>query len=292
MEYIFWVGVLFVFSLLIGVIAPISGVGGGVLFVPLTAAFFPFNIDFVRGAGLTIALTSALSSSPRLLSKGLANLRGAITVSTVSIISSIFGSILGLWITNELPGGKYYITLMLGILLFFIFIVIATSKRVEYPEPKKFDRLSLKLDLSGRWFEPSKGEIVRYKLTNLPYSLPAFAGVGMIAGMFGLGAGWANVPVLNLISAAPLRVAVSTSMVIILLNDGAAMWVYYANGALLPLIVVPSLFGVFIGAKIGAMIAERARPRIIRFAVLGIMLLAAVLDIEKGLSGLGFLGGV
>jgi hypothetical protein len=287
MEYVFWMGVLFLFSLLIGVIAPISGVGGGVLFVPLTTAFFPFNIDFIRGAGLTIALTSALSSSPRLLAKGLANLRGAITVSTISIVSSIFGSVLGLWITNELPAGKHYITLMLGVMLFFIFAVIATSKRVEYPEPKKFDRLSLKLDIHGKWFEPSRGEMVSYRLTNLPYSLPAFAGVGMIAGMFGLGAGWANVPVLNLISAAPLRVAVSTSMVIILLNDGAAMWIYYANGAILPLIVVPSLFGVYIGAKIGAMIAEKARPRVIRMAVLGIMLLAAILDIHKGLSGLG-----
>ncbi len=69
MEYVIWLVLLFIFTFVIGVIAPISGVGGGVLFVPLTTAFFPFNIDFVRGAGLAIALTSALSSSPRLLEK-------------------------------------------------------------------------------------------------------------------------------------------------------------------------------------------------------------------------------
>lgn len=56
MEYLMWLILLFIFTLLIGTIAPISGVGGGVLFVPLTTAFFPFNIDFVRGAGLTILL--------------------------------------------------------------------------------------------------------------------------------------------------------------------------------------------------------------------------------------------
>jgi hypothetical protein len=262
-------------------------VGGGVLFVPLTTAFFPFNIDFIRGAGLAIALTSALSSSPRLISRGLANLRAAMVISTVSIISSIFGSVLGLWITNELPEGKHYITIALGLLLFFIFVVMVTSKRVEFPEPKKFDRISLKLDVGGRWYEPSRDEVVEYKLTRFPYSLPAFAGVGIMAGMFGLGAGWANVPVLNLVNAAPIRVAVSTSMVIIALNDSAALWVYIAKGAVLPLIIVPSILGVTIGARLGAMIAERVRPRIIRIAVLGIMLIAAILDIQKGLSGLG-----
>lgn len=289
MEYVMWMGILFIFTLLIGIIAPISGVGGGVLFVPLTTAFFPFNIDFVRGAGLTLALMSSLSSSPRLIEKGLANLKAAMLISTVSILSSIAGSILGLWITNEMPEGKHYITIALGCLLFFIFIVMVTSKRVEFPEPKKFDRISLLLNVDGKWYEHSRDEIVTYRLTRLPLSLPAFAGVGLIAGMFGLGAGWANVPVLNLINAAPLRVAVSTSMVIIALNDSAALWVYIAKGAVLPLIVVPSILGVTIGARIGAAIAEKVRPRIIRVAVLAIMLFAALLDIEKGLSGLGYI---
>lgn len=287
MEYVMWMVLLFAFTFLIGIIAPISGVGGGVLFVPLTTAFFPFNIDFVRGAGLAIALTSALSSSPRLLEKGLANLRASIVIATVSIASSIAGSVLGLWITNEMPEGKHYITIALGISLFFIFAVMVKSKRVEFPEVDSVDSISAKLDLSGRWYEPSRDEVIEYRLTRLPYSLPAFAGVGLVAGMFGLGAGWANVPVLNLLMGAPLRVAVSTSMLIITLNDAAAMWVYIARGAVLPLIVVPSLFGVTLGARIGAMIAEKVRPRVIRLVVLGIMLFAAILDIEKGLAGLG-----
>jgi len=62
--------------------------------------------------------------------------------------------------------------------------------------------------------------------------------------MFGLGAGWANVPVLNLIMGAPIKVAVSTSMAIITVNDAAAAWIYMAKGAILPLIVVPSVVGI------------------------------------------------
>lgn len=285
--WLMWIVLLFIFSVVIGVLGPISGVGGGVIFVPLSAAFFPFNIDFVRGAGLAIALTSALSSSPRLLEKKLADLKASIVVATISIASSIIGSVLGLWVTNEIPEGKHYITIALGILLFIIFAVMVASKRVEFPEVEEIDPISRKLELVGEWFEPSRNEIVAYRLTNLPYALPAFAFIGLVAGMFGLGAGWANVPVLNLLMGAPLRIAVSTSMLIIALNDAAAMWVYVANGAVLPLIVAPSVFGVFIGANVGAMIAEKVRPRIIRLAVLGMMLLAAILDIEKGLVGLG-----
>jgi len=285
----FWPLALFVFTLVIGIIAPISGVGGGVLFVPLTVAFFPFNVDFIRGAGLIMALTSALSSAPHLMKKGLANLRIMAPVVVVSMITSIIGGIVGLWVTNAFPTGKYYIYIALGIVLFIIFVVMLTSKRVEFPEVTTIDPISAKLGISGAWYEPSLDKVVEYRTTKMPVALPAFAAVGFIAGMFGLGAGWANVPVLNLLMGAPIKVATSTSMLIITVNDAAAAWVYLANGAVLPLIVIPSVIGITIGSRIGARIAVRARPRFVRYLVMGVMLLAAVLDIQKGLSGLGMI---
>ncbi len=284
----FWPLCLFVFTLIIGIIAPVSGVGGGVLFVPLTTAFFPFHVDFIRGAGLIMALTSALSSAPQLTKQGLANIRIMAPVVVVSIITSILGGVIGLWITNAFPEGKYYVTILLGVILFVIFVVMLTSKRVEFPEVKKVDRISEMLDIRGAWYEPSLDKVVEYRTTNMATALPAFAAVGFIAGMFGLGAGWANVPVLNLVMGAPIKVATSTSMMIITINDAAAAWVYLARGAVLPLIVIPSVIGITIGARIGAKIAVRARPKVVRYVVLAVMLLAAVLDIYKGLAGLGY----
>ncbi len=287
MDWWFWPLCLFLFTLVIGIIAPIAGVGGGVLFVPLTTAFFPFHVDFIRGAGLIMALTSALSSAPQLVKRGLANLRIMAPVVIVSVVTSILGGIVGLWVTNAFPKGKYYITIALGVVLFIIFVVMLTSKRVEFPEVKKVDPISAKLGIYGAWYEPSLDKVVEYRITNMPIALPAFAAVGFIAGMFGLGAGWANVPVLNLIMGAPIKVATSTSMLIITVNDAAAAWVYLANGAVLPIIVIPSVVGITIGARIGAKLAVKAKPRIVRYIVLGVMLLAAVLDIYKGLAGLG-----
>jgi uncharacterized membrane protein YfcA len=41
--------------------------------------------------------------------------------------------------------------------------------------------------------------------------LVLFLGIGVLAGMFGIGAGWANVPALNLLMGAPLKVSAGTS---------------------------------------------------------------------------------
>ena len=180
---------------------------------------------------------------------------------------------------------------MLGIVLFIIFAVMATSKRVEFPEVERQDALSRKLGIIGAWYEPSLEKVVEYRTKNMPIAIPAFAMVGFIAGMFGLGAGWANVPVLNLIMGAPIKVATSTSMLIITVNDAAAAWVYLAKGAVLPVIVIPSVIGITIGARIGAKLAVRAKPKFVRYLVMGIMLMSAILDIWKGLSGLGYVPG-
>src|SRR5580765_5747414 len=47
-----WPLALFLVCFVLGVFAVPAGVGGGVLFVPIVSAFFPFHLDFVRGAGL------------------------------------------------------------------------------------------------------------------------------------------------------------------------------------------------------------------------------------------------
>ncbi len=284
-----WIGILFVFTFVIGLIAPIGGVGGGVLFVPLATAIFPFSVDFIRGAGLIMALTSALSSAPHLIKKGLANVKILSPLVIVSIITSIIGSVVGLWITNVFPLGEAYFTLSLGVILLFIFIVMVTSKRVEYPVVGRIDAFSKKLCLKGAWYEPSLNNIIEYETTNLPLGMITFSAVGFIAGMFGLGAGWANVPVLNLIMGVPIKVSVATSMAIIAVNDAAASWVYIAKGAMLPLICIPSVLGITIGARIGAKLVEKAKPLFIKYLVLGIMIFAAILDILKGLRGTGII---
>jgi uncharacterized membrane protein YfcA len=87
----------------------------------------------------------------------------------------------------------------------------------------------------------------------------------------------------------PIKVAAATSMLLITVNDAAASWVYIARGAVLPLICVPSLLGISIGARIGARLAVKAKPLIIKYLVMAILLFAALIDIFKGIRGIGLL---
>jgi len=283
-----WSIILFVFTLLIGIISPVSGVGGGVLFVPLSTLIFPFHVDFIRGAGLVMAVTSALSSVPYLTKIGLANIRIFAALAPIMVITSVVGGLVGLKVTNAFPGGKFYIEIMLGFIILLVFAVMMLSKRLEFPEVREeeMDSWSKSLGLRGAWFEPSLGRVVKYNIKNMKKSALVFAIIGFVAGMFGLGAGWANVPVLNMLMGAPIKVATATSMLIITAN-APAIGIYLVKGAILPSVVIPSVLGITIGARIGAKVAEIIKPVFVRWLVLAILFLAGALNVVKGLQGLG-----
>ena len=284
-----WVILLFLFSLAVGVVAPVSGVGGGVLFVPLATALFPFHVDFIRGCGLIVALTSSLFSGPFLLRRGIANLQIMFPLAAASLVGSTAGGLLGLRLTSVLDAGAFLIILILGMLLFLIFALMLVSRSTEFPEGRRVDGLSMRWGLQGSWFEPRRRSVVSYQAARIGIGMLCFVAVGFVAGMFGLGAGWASVPILNLIMGLPIKPAVATSMIIIMVNSSAAAWIYLARGALLPFLLVPSVLGVSIGAYIGGKLVERAKPLFIRVLVLTVMLYAAVVNIFKGLRGLEFL---
>ena len=83
-----WPVLLFLVTFLIGIVAVLTGLGGGTLFVPIVGAFFPFHLDFVRGAGLLLALSGALSAGPSLMRNGFASLQLALPLAVVASITS------------------------------------------------------------------------------------------------------------------------------------------------------------------------------------------------------------
>jgi uncharacterized membrane protein YfcA len=104
----------------------------------------------------------------------------------------------------------------------------------------------------------------------------------LLAGMFGLGAGWANVPVLNLIMGAPLKVSVATSVFLLSITDTSAAWVYINKGALFPMVVIPSVIGVMLGSSIGAKLLSKTKPKAVKTMVFGLLMFAGLRAIAKG----------
>src|SRR5208282_5754342 len=99
-----------------------------------------------------------------------------------------------------------------------------------------------------------------------------------------VGAGWANVPVLNLMMGAPLKVAVATSKFLLSLTDTSAAWIYVNNGAVLPMMVVPSVVGIMLGSLLGVRILVKTKPAAVRYIVIVILLFAGLRALLKGLA--------
>ena len=91
-----WSLALFVFCLALGVVSVIAGLGGGILYVPLVSALFPFHLDFVRGASLLVGLSGAAGSGPELLRRRLASPRLAVPFALFSALGGVIGASIGL----------------------------------------------------------------------------------------------------------------------------------------------------------------------------------------------------
>ena len=216
----FWPVALLFFCFILGIIAVMAGVGGGVLFVPLVSGFFPFHLDFVRGAGLLVALAGALAAGPGLLRRNFANLRLALPVALIASACSIVGA----------------------------------------------------------------GEVVDWKTHRTLAGLLLFIVIGIMAGMFGLGAGWANVPVLNLLMGVPLKVSVGTSKFLLSITDTSAAWVYLNQGCVIPLMAIPSIVGLMLGSVVGVRLLAKAKPKFIRIMVIAVLFFSGAKALLKGLG--------
>ena len=273
-----WPAILLVFCFVLGIVAVLAGVGGGVLYVPLVSGFFPFHLDFVRGAGLLVALAGSLAAGPGLLKRNLASLRLALPVALIASACSIVGAMVGLALPTNI------VQICLGALILFIAVLLLVSKNSAKPVVTKQDALSVALGMNGVYYDPSSCETVEWKTHRSLQGFLLFIVIGVMAGMFGLGAGWANVPVLNLLMGAPLKIAVGTSKFLLAITDTSAAWIYLNKGCVIPLMAIPSIIGLMLGSFVGVKLLAKAKPKFIRYMVIGVMLLAGYKALEKGLG--------
>ena len=278
----FWPITLFLMTFVMGILAALAGVGGGVLFVPIVSGFCPFHLDFVRGTGLLVAMSGALAAGPGFLRMNLANLRLAMPVALIASTCAVAGAMVGLALPTNV------VQTALGASILGIVVLMLRAKKSTFPTVPRADRLSQALGISGVYMEASLGQEVDWKIHRTPTGLLMFTVIGFMAGMFGLGAGWANVPVLNLVLGAPLKVSVGTSKFLLSITDTSAAWIYMNQGCIIPLLVVPSLVGIMLGSFVGVRVLKVAKPAFIRWMVILILLFAGAKAITKGL-GLPFI---
>ncbi|MEW5964759.1 MAG: sulfite exporter TauE/SafE family protein [Pseudomonadota bacterium] len=273
-----WPALLFLATFLLGTVAVLGGVGGGVLFVPIVGGFFPFHVDFVRGAGLMVALAGALAAGPALLRSGMASLKLAMPMALVASMSAIAGATVGLALPTSI------VQTSLGVCILSVVVLLLLARKSEFPTVPKADALAAALGIGGVYHDLGSDRDYDWKVHNTPAGLVLFVAIGFMAGMFGLGAGWANVPVLNLLMGAPLKVSVATSSFMLSIVDSSAAWVYMNKGAVLAIITVPSLVGMMLGAFVGVRLLQRVPAAAIRKMLIALLAFAGSRALLKGLG--------
>lgn len=272
-----WPIALFIATFALGIVAVLAGIGGGVLFVPIVGSFFPFHLDFVRGAGVLLALAAAMAAGPRLLRDGLASLRLAIPVSLAGSVFSVVGAVASFSVPpRALETGLGALVLLIAALMGFAPAAGAAARSEG--------TLAAALGLHGSYVDPASGERAQWRADRLLPGLLAFSVIGFIGGLFGLGAGWANVPAFNLLMGVPLKLAAGTSGLVISVVNTPAAWVYFLEGAMLPVIVAPSLVGVMLGAHVGARLFRVMPAARVRQLVIALLLFVGLRMLLKGFA--------
>jgi len=275
-------------SIIIGIVAVLGGVGGGVVFTPLMMGFTTIDSFIIRATGLLVAMAGSLVAARPFLNRGLANMRLLLLAAVPYAIFAVIGALLAGYV-KETAGdtGEAIIRLSLGILVIGIAaLILFGGRKVEYPEVKNVDGITERLALATSYYEQSLDKVVNYKVARAPVGILLFCFVGLVSGLFGLGAGWAMVPALNLVMLAPLKVAAASSKVLIGIGDTAAIWPYMLDGGIFVLFAVPCVIGLVIGTIIGAKIMLRIKAGFVRWLIIAIMFGSGVKLVLDGIDRL------
>ncbi len=275
--------------IVVGILAVLGGVGGGVIFTPLMMCFTPVDSFIIRATGLLVAMAGSLVAARPFLLRGLANTRLIFFAAVPYSVLALMGALLAGYV-RESSGdiGDAWIRLSLGIIIASVSaLLLFWGKRVEYPEVNNVDRFTERLHLEMSYWEASMFKVVDYKLRRAPVGIILFCFVGFISGFFGLGAGWAMVPAFNLVMLSPIKVAAASSKVLIGIGDTAAVWSYIMSGGIFPLFATPCVIGVVVGTYIGAKIMLKVRAGFIRYLIIAVLFGSGAKLILDGIQKLG-----
>lgn len=287
----FIVGIIvasFLFSVAIAIVAVIAGIGGGVLFTPIMMGFTSIDTLIIRATGLVVAMFSGLISTGPFMRRGLSNVRivffCAVPISVGAMAGAYSAVVLAAYMGDR---GDAIVRLLLGLILVFIAAMfIVGGAKSEYPEVKHVDRFSQRVALGGSYWEESLQKRIDYLATRSLLGLLLFLAVGFTGGFFGLGGGWAVVPVLNMVMLVPLKVSAACSGVLLAIGNAVAIWPYILYGSLVALFVVPWMLGQVIGGIMGAYILARIKAGFVRKVLIVIIIMTSIKLLTRGAEGL------
>ena len=266
-----WLG-----SLVAGFLGALTGLGGGVVIIPLLALAFGVDIRYAIGASLVSVIATSSGAAAAYVKEGFSNIRIGMFLEIATTLGALVGAALTAKISTTV------IAVIFGLVLIYS-AYLSNRPRPELPATVPPDPLAAALKMDSSY--PADGGSRAYRVCNVPAGFALMLVAGTLSGMLGIGSGAFKVLAMDQVMRLPFKVSTATSTFMIGVTATASAGIYLSRGYIDPFLAMPVMLGVLAGSMLGAKVLARAGTRVLR-AVFGLVILAiGVRLIHAGLTG-------
>ena len=242
------------FGFLIGTIASMVGIGGGVFIVPLLALLYGFDPSQAVGTSLTSIIFTSIASTLNYSRQKRIYYKTGILLA----ITTVPGAYLGAYLTSLLSSRE--LGLIFGLFLIFVALRMIASFHVSTKNTER-ENHNVK----------SEADLFNSRTKLLSGIALSFFG-GLASGLLGIGGGALLVPIMTLVMAIPIHFAVATSMFTMIFTSTSGVTQHYMLGNIQIAHALALALGTIFGAQLGAYSSKRISSKNLR-RIFGIVLI-------------------
>jgi uncharacterized protein len=268
--------VVAIVSFVAGLLGSLTGLGGGVVLVPLLTIFFHVDIRYAIGASLVSVIATSSGAAAAYVKEGFSNIR----IGMFLEIATTFGALIGAYLASWIPTAA--LAVIFGVMLLYSSYI---SRRPRPPELRNLppDPLATRLRLNGSF--PDLGGERSYNVQRVPLGFSLMFGAGALSGMLGIGSGAVKVLAMDQAMRIPFKVSTTTSNFMIGVTAAASAGVYLSRGYVDPGLAMPVMLGVLVGSLIGSRILVKAETKSLRLVFSLVILVLGLQMLYKGIWG-------
>ncbi|MCI6251124.1 MAG: sulfite exporter TauE/SafE family protein [Alloprevotella sp.] len=268
--------ILLVSAYLAGLLGSLTGLGGGVVVIPVLTLGFGVDFHYAIGAALVASIATSSGSGSAYVKEGITNIRLGMFLEIATTIGAVVGAIIAVWLNNST------IAIIYGCVL--ILTAAMQQRRKSDHDGVVGSDLARRLKLFGTWPQRD-GSMKAYQLRGVGGGFSVMLLAGMLSGILGIGSGVLKVIAMDGIMKVPFKVSTTTSNFMMGVTACASAVVYIQRGNIVPGIACPVLIGVLFGALTGARLLKKLDVRLLRQIFCIAILLVAFNMIWQGWTG-------
>ncbi len=226
-----------------GLLGALTGLGGGVVIVPLLTLGFGVDIRYAIGASLISVIATSSGAAVAYVREGYSNLRVGMLLEVATTLGATGGALLA-----AIVAPKFIALLFSAVLFFLVFASIKGPPQDQVGTPR--DPLATRLRLDGDY--PTKEGKKSYHVRNVPLGFGVMGIAGVLSGLLGIGSGALKVVAMDQVMRLPFKVSTTTSNFMIGVTAAASAGIYLNRGYLDPGLAMPTVLGVLAGSLLGA----------------------------------------